>query len=171
MRGFLNFFRNPEQATLEVFDEKILSCFGLAFPVLMWYVCFAVFAMPSDVWEDLVVSMLSVNNYSLEKTYSCVDSLRQHGIFEPKKLAGWTQGEIAGRLRRGGYDRGEYLNNLLANRLSSLGKFVQGVGVQESEQMLAKSDTSEIGKLLKPVKGIGPQVLRNFALLRQPSPK
>ena len=127
--------------------------------------------MSSDLWQDLVVSILSVNNYSLEKTYSSVDSLSKEGVFDPKKLAGWTQDEIAIRLRRGGYDRGEYLNKLLAGRLLSLGRFVHSIGIEESERALASTDKSGVGKFLQPVSGIGPQVLRSFSMLRQPSRK
>jgi hypothetical protein len=126
--------------------------------------------MPSDVWQDLVTSILSVNNYSLERTYSSVDSLKREGLFDPKKLAGWTLQEIAFRLSRGGYERGEYLNVLLASRLASLGKFVESVGIEESERILTQSGKSAIEKFLEPVKGVGPQVLRSFSMLRQVSP-
>jgi len=123
--------------------------------------------MSNDVWQDLVVSMLSVNNYSLEKTYSSIELLSQEGLFDPKKLVGWKADEIADRLRRGGYNRGEYLNNLLATRLASLATFVEGVGMKESERILTKSDKSVIAKFLQPVNGVGPQVLRSFSMLRQ----
>jgi hypothetical protein len=124
--------------------------------------------MSSDVWQDLVVSILSVNNYSLEKTYSRVDSLRREGLFDPTKLAGWTQDEIAVRLRRGGYDRGEYLNKLLASRLLSLGRFVHSLGIEESERTLTNADKLTVGSFLQPVTGIGSQVLKSFSILRQP---
>jgi hypothetical protein len=122
--------------------------------------------MKPDVWQDLVVSILSVNNYSLEKTYSSVDSLTREGLFDPEKLAGWTLDEIAVRLRRGGYDRGKYLNKLLAIRLMSLAKFVEGVGIEEAERFLTQSDKSAIQKFLQPVEGVGPKVLRTFSMLR-----
>jgi hypothetical protein len=123
--------------------------------------------MASDVWEDLIVSILSVNRYSLEKTYSSVDSLRREGVLDPERLAGWTVQEIATRLRNGGYSRGEFLNKLLAGRLLSLGKFVEHLGFAESEETLMKSDKSELSEFLQPVNGVGPQVLINFSLLRK----
>jgi hypothetical protein len=125
--------------------------------------------MSSDVWEDLVLAILSVNRYSLEKAYSAVDSLRREGLFDPKKLAKWTLEEIAVRLRRGGYDRGEYLTKLLANRLMSLGVFVDRVGIEESERVLTTSAKTEIAQFLQPVNGVGPQVLLNFSVLRHGS--
>jgi len=123
--------------------------------------------MPADVWEDLVLSILSVNGYSLEKTYSVADQLRKERLFDPEKLGLWTPQEIAIRLRRGGYDRGEFLTTLLAIRLAALGVFVERVGEEEAEQILMNGNTTEIREFLQPVKGVGPHVLGNFAVLRQ----
>ena len=125
--------------------------------------------MSGDVWEDLILAILSVNNYSLEKSYAAMGSLRREGLFDPKKLAAWSIDDITIRLRRGGYDRGEYLTKLMANRLMSLGVFVERAGIEKSERVLTKSNKTEIGQFLQPVKGVGPQVLTNFSLLRQGS--
>ena len=125
--------------------------------------------MRDDLWEDLVLAILSVNRYSLEKTYSHVESLRREGLFDPNTLAKKSVEDIATRLRRGGYDRGEFLNALLATRLVSLGMFIERVGTEEAEHILAKGNTTQISKFLGPVKGIGPQVLANFETLRHGS--
>lgn len=150
-------------------DETIVREAGWLLPLDVIILSSVPLAMPSDVWEDLVLAILSVNNYSLEKAYSAVDSLRGEGVFDPKKLARWTLEEIALRLRRGGYDRGEYLTKLLANRLMSLAVFVDRVGIEEAERILTTYGKTEIGQFLQPVSGIGPQVLVNFSVLRQGS--
>ena len=123
--------------------------------------------MSSGVWQDLIVAILSVNRYSLEKTYSAVDAFRSEGLFDPKKLAERTLEEITVRLRRGGYDRGEYLTKLFAIRLMSLAAFVDRIGVEESERILTSPDKRKIEEFLLLVNVIGPQVLNNFFLLRQ----
>jgi endonuclease III-like uncharacterized protein len=123
--------------------------------------------MDSHVWEDLILAILSVNRYSLEKTYSTLESLRREGLFDPQQLARWKVEEITTRLRRGGYDRGEFLTKLLAERLMSLGVFVEQVGVEESQRLLTNSDETKIRDFLKSVKGVGPQVLSTFSMLRQ----
>lgn len=56
-----------------------------------------------------------------------------------------------------------------ASRLRSVGLLIKSAGVTECERILGKGDTSAVKELLKPVKGIGPQVLTNFSLLRHPS--
>ena len=118
-------------------------------------------------WEDLILAILSVNNYSLEKTYSAVQTLHREGLFSPENLVRWTFKEIETRLRRGGYNRGDYMTALFAKRIASLGKFVGSVGVKECERILRKSDAAEVRQFLSPVTGIGPRVLENYFLLRK----
>jgi|SRR5215469_4254572 len=119
------------------------------------------------VWEDLILSMLSVNNYSLERTYLAVETLRNEGLFRPENLMRWSLGEIEERLQRGGYDRGKFMTTLFASRILSLGVFVKSRGPEQCEAILQKGDSSEIKGFLSNVKGIGPKVLDNFHLLRK----
>lgn len=63
-----------------------------------------------SVWEDLVLSILSVNGYSLENSYSAVRTLRREGLFNPSNLSRWSPEEIETRLRRGGYNRGIFMH-------------------------------------------------------------
>jgi hypothetical protein len=116
-------------------------------------------------WEDLVLSILSVNSYPLERTYLAVDTLRREGLFCPQNLARWTPSEIGTRLRHGGYDRGG-MTWLFADRLESLGRFAVSKGAEECERILGTAATNEVEHFLLPVKGIGPRVLANFFLLR-----
>jgi len=119
-----------------------------------------------NLWEDLVVAILSVNNYSLEKTYLAIEALRHGGLFSPQNLALWTPEEIGTRLQRAGYDRGRFMTALLSVRLASLGVLLESVGVEECERLLLKGESAEARSLLLSVKGIGPTVLANFFLLR-----
>jgi hypothetical protein len=123
------------------------------------------------LWEDLILAMLSVNRYSLDKTYLAADTMRREGLFCPQNLMRWTPREIGIRLRRGGYNRGEFMTNLFANRLTSLGLFIKSKGVEECERILRKGNATEISQLLQPVKGIGQHVLINFSLLRNAESK
>jgi hypothetical protein len=121
------------------------------------------------LWEDLVLAILSVNQYSLEKTYLAAETLRREGLFHPQNLARWTSKEIGTRLRNGGYDRGGFMTWLFADRLESLGKFVESVGVEECEKVLLRAETNEVKGFLQPVNGIGPKVLANFFVLQNRS--
>lgn len=121
-------------------------------------------------WEDLTVAILSVNQQSLEKTYSVIEGIRRESLCEPAKLAGWTINEIASRLKHAGYDRGQFMTNLFAERLSALGKYVEGFGIDRCEKVFAGGSAIEIEHLLRSVKGIGPKVLANFFILQNIRP-
>jgi hypothetical protein len=119
-----------------------------------------------DAWEDLVVSILSVNQYSLERTYSMVDGLRRENITDPLRLARWESPEIEIRLRAAGCDRGVFMTKLFAERLGALGALIRTNGRGECDKVIKSRDAKAIENLLLPVHGIGPVVLRQFFLLR-----
>ena len=127
---------------------------------------------PADSpWDDLVVSILAVNQYTLERTYPLLQGLRREKLTDPLTLGNSEPEQIQNKLRAAGCDRGLFMTKLFAERLSALGAFVKTRSISECEGILRGSDSEAIGKLLLPVKGIGPVVLRNFALLRNISSK
>jgi endonuclease III-like uncharacterized protein len=119
-----------------------------------------------DPWEDLVVSMLSVNQYSLERTYAAIEGLRREHIAVPSNLARWQTQEMEGRLRAAGYDRGPFMTDLFAKRLCALGALIRDKGADVCEKVIGGFDMEAIQGLLLPVHGIGPVVLRKFFVLR-----
>ncbi len=122
-------------------------------------------------WEDLVVSILSVNQYSLERTYGSVEGLRKQKITEVSTLMRSDSDEIEQKLKAAGCDRGPFMTKLFAVRLSALGAFIQAQGADECERVLESQNAKAIESLLLPIKGIGPVVLKNFYLLRGISPR
>jgi hypothetical protein len=114
----------------------------------------------------LVVSLLSVNQYPLEKTYAVLSLLRQGGLLSPENLSRWELEEIVARLKAAGCDRGPFMTKLFAVRLASLGMSVQSRGIAVCRGILLSNDPAAISDLLLPIKGIGPKVLRNFFMLR-----
>jgi len=119
-----------------------------------------------DPWEDLVVSILSVNQYSLERTFTSIAGLREHGLFDPTKLRQWEHGELVARLKAAGCDRGSFMTSLFALRLANLGALIQNKGIDSCTKAISGRDTRAIEELLLPVNGIGPKVITNFYLLR-----
>lgn len=117
-------------------------------------------------WADLVIALLSVNNYPLEKTFDLFKGLAEAGLFEPARLAAWDLAEISRRMGQAGYDRGPAMTQIFAERLSGLGHFLSAHGLLECEEVLGTGSRAEITALLTPAKGIGPRVLQNFFLLR-----
>ena len=119
-----------------------------------------------DCWTDLVVSVLSVNNCSVERVYALVDGLRENGLLDPSNLARFHSDEIVRGLKHSGYDRGEYMNNLFALRLSGLGAFISKIGVEEATAIILNKDRRVIEQTLCTIYGIGPAVIKNFLVLR-----
>jgi hypothetical protein len=119
-----------------------------------------------DVWEDLVVAILSVNQYSLERTYTAIAGIRREGISTPDDLASWELEEIVARLKAAGCDRGLFMTQLFAVRLAALGMAIRSRGIEVFGRILLSNDPAAINNLLLPINGIGPKVLRNFFLLR-----
>ena len=119
-----------------------------------------------DPWEDLVVSLLSVNQYSLERTYESIKGLREQGLFNPTKLMQLDHDEFVARLKAAGCDRGTFMTSLFGLRLANLGALIQSKGLDTCAKTISGRDTRAIEELLLPVNGIGPKVIANFYLLR-----
>ncbi len=115
-------------------------------------------------WPALIMAILAVNNFSLAKVLGLFEGLDANSLFDPENLAGWDLVEVARRLKAAGYDRGPWLTNMLAERLSSLRAIVNNVTASES--VLAHGSKREVKALLKCVNGVGPMVVDNFLLLR-----
>jgi len=110
--------------------------------------------------------MLSVNNYSLEKTLGLFDKLRENRLFDPAFLASSDPAEVARRLRAAGYYRGATMTAIFTDRLVSVGCLTGPVPADECTRILAQGSKDEVTSLLASVKGIGPKVLETFFLLR-----
>ena len=52
------------------------------------------FGNDDGIWEDLIVSILAVNQYSLEKTYAVVPLLRSARVVDPANLTNWELEEV-----------------------------------------------------------------------------
>lgn len=119
----------------------------------------------SEVWEDVVVAMLAVYSYPLERLAPISEALRDAGLFEPRRLATASIQELTRELKAAGYDRGA-LTWQYADRLISLGKYLVEAGCERVGHELATGDAAVAEKLLLPVHGIGPKVIENFVALR-----
>ena len=119
-----------------------------------------------DPWEDLVISILSVNNWSLEQTYRSIGGLRKEGLVDPRSLVKWDQTEIVERLKSAGYDRGPFMTNLFALRLANVGALIRSRGLHECSEVISGRNPRAVEELLLPVNGIGPKTIANFCLLR-----
>ena len=122
--------------------------------------------IPTDVWPQLVASLLAVNSYSLLRARLLVPQLVESSLSEPEEFPSVGEVEVVKRLWRAGYRRGPFMARLMAERLIALGEFVSAKGEPECRAILLGDDSIAIHSLLEPVKGIGPVVIKNFLTLR-----
>lgn len=120
-------------------------------------------AKPFDL---LVVALLSVNSYPIEMTLADREALGKAGLLDIGHVASLEEAEITHRLRRAGYDRGEFLTELIGSRLSSVSKYLVQIGIEKSHKILEHGPREEVHSVLINAKGIGPKVIANFLLLR-----
>src|SRR5438552_1264993 len=92
--------------------------------------------MDSDVFNDLVIALLSVNGYRVEKTRPLQHALEQAGLFDLKAVGNLREDEVADRLRVAGYNRGEFLTRLMAARLVALSQYLCSLGWKAARELL-----------------------------------
>lgn len=122
--------------------------------------------LSNDPFPDLIISVLAVNSFKIEKAYALLENLQSQGLTEPAKLAEWEPPNIYQKLVDAGYDRGEFITYLIAERLAGMGRKIISDGISKWENTLTTKDALKIDKLLKDVRGVGPVVIQNFYLLQ-----
>lgn len=120
----------------------------------------------TNPWADLVVAILSVNRYPLDRTFALFNNLEAEGLFDPRVLASSTASEIARKLGNAGYSRGDAMTAIFTDRLLSVGALAKRESFSVCERTLKGGTRSDVERLIGGVKGVGPTVLENFFLLR-----
>jgi hypothetical protein len=121
-----------------------------------------------EILQDLVVSVLAVNNYSLEKAYRLCGRLQELGLLDVSALAGNPLGadEIRSRLIEAGYARGEYIETLISQRIERIFGVIRQKG--SIEYLLSLDCGSDlVAQRLSGLYGVGPRVISNFICLRE----
>ena len=118
-------------------------------------------------YEDLVVAILAVNNYSLEKAYGLRTGLKKQGCFDPAKVRSWSHEEAVRHLVQAGYDRGATMNSIFAGRVQELAIFEESQVLVQAWKHLALGQKTDADRILLSIPGVGPTVLGHFWALQQ----
>lgn len=124
-------------------------------------------SIPEEAVRNLMVALLDVNSYPIEKVVSCSQELEEEGIFDPEQVSRWTEEDAVRRLARAGYNRGPFMTAFLAERLLSVSRFLQEGGRSVFKRACETRRVEEVAGALKGVRGVGPAVLRNLGMLMQ----
>ena len=116
------------------------------------------------VWERLICSMISVNQWDIKKTLKIIESMRANNMFEIESFKDLNVIEIGSNLKKSGYDRGS-LTYMIAERLIKTSVIISKKGVSSTEELLSKN-TPESKEFLKNLNGIGPKTIDIFFSLK-----
>ena len=92
---------------------------------------------------NLVCSIISVNNWSLEKSCDIKDGLRREQVFNLRAVSKMSEQEIFGRLTKAGYVKSDYVKGLISNRLRSLAIYLCAGNIELLAEALEENDTKK----------------------------
>ena len=72
-----------------------------------------------DIFTDLVLALLAVNKWTLERVGSILPQLEEAGLTNPETVASLDFPTVFERVKEAGYQRGDYIISLIADRLLS----------------------------------------------------
>jgi hypothetical protein len=115
---------------------------------------------------DLLVAMLAVNRWTLEQAAEIANGLKQAGLTEPSAVRRMTLEEISKRLADAGYTRGSFMEALLARRIRDASAVLDDGGLRLISDGERTGEQLGIKSFLLTLNGVGPEVVRNFLILR-----
>jgi len=122
-----------------------------------------------EVIQDLVVAILAVNFWTLEKVYALREELEAQGLFDLAALAQQDTQAVTAQLVAAGYQRGGFPVPQMADRLIATAKNLLSGKEAELRALLAAGNTTGLDRFLLELKGVGPVVAENFRILRSGS--
>jgi hypothetical protein len=115
--------------------------------------------------ECLLMALLSVNNYPLEKAWGLLPRMRELRLTEPARVAAMDMAATIAALTGAGYDR-KNLTWMFAERVKALMAAIHDGELAGLDEAIAAKDKVRATELLERVRGVGPTVIQNaWALL------
>lgn len=110
--------------------------------------------------ECLLMALLSVNNYPLEKAWGLLPRMRELGLTEPARAAAMDMATTIAALTGAGYDR-KNLTWMFAERVKALMAAIHDGELAGLDEAIAAKDKVRATELLDRVRGVGPTVIQN----------
>lgn len=115
--------------------------------------------------DHLVVALLSVGGYPLQRTRDRLEKIREAGLTDPNVVRALSEAAVVTRLAGAGYDRGPEVTTSMARRLIALHAAVRDGVLDRALVLLTDKKTDDARAILCKIKGIGPGVFGNFLAL------
>jgi len=114
------------------------------------------------VAENVLIAILAVNGWTAGRVLPLAERFRAVGLLDFAGISELPVDDIAERLTRAGYARGEYMNLLLATRVLSMATVLSPTELNRLKQCLVEGRTTDVSSTLRGIKGVGPVVLETF---------
>jgi hypothetical protein len=115
----------------------------------------------------LVVAVLAVGGYSLQRAWNLLASLQKEGLTDSKAVEKYDEAEVVRRLARSGYNRGPTVTPSMAKRLMALHAAVRDGVLAQAVRLLQDGRIKDAEKVLCTIKGVGPMVFNQFVMLER----
>jgi hypothetical protein len=116
--------------------------------------------------ENILISILAVNGWTADRVFPLTERFRAVGLLDFAAISGLSIEDIAERLARAGYARGEYMNLLLAKRVLSMATVLTATELKRLKQCLVDGRPTDVSSTLQGIKGVGPVVMETFWTLQ-----
>lgn len=117
--------------------------------------------------ENLLLALLAVNNWSLERVFELREPMRDAGLFDLEAVSKLSEEEIARRLTVAGYARGEYMTTLMALRVVSVAQVLPTDELTRLVAAVHAGRKEAVNAVLSRIRGVGPTVLDSFWILQE----
>jgi hypothetical protein len=121
---------------------------------------------PIPPWEDLVVAVLAVYQFPVDRVLLLRERLHSAGLLDIHAIVNAGEARVTRELNSAGYSRG-LLTGLYAERLVRLARTILAGDETAIAKVLFGADANEIERTLRSLPGIGAKVVRNFFELRE----
>jgi hypothetical protein len=118
--------------------------------------------MADSIRENLLIALLAVNNWSLERVFELRGQLRDAGLLDFDTVCALSEEEVATRLASAGYARGDYMNRLMAIRVLSMASVLSSDELARLSKGVQDGRMDAMNATLDRIKGVGPSVRRAF---------
>ena len=120
--------------------------------------------LKTESLEAILVAILAVNSYGLEKAYALLPQLREAGLTNPESVANADVGDVMVRMYESGYQRG-LLGEMFAQRVKHLMTLASRGELDLLDDFLENNQREQAIELLCQIKGVGPKVAGDVLLL------
>ena len=120
--------------------------------------------------SDVLVSVLAVQRFSIEKAFELVPGLEAQGFLDFDAVAKWSRETVQERLNLAGFRRSEFFDDLFSRRVQEVAKGLGAEGIRGLLRLEARGDLAGLEKRLAGLWGVGPAVIWNYKVLRELGP-